>query len=41
MDFVAATANLRAYAFGIPMKSLFDIKCTFKAIAAVVMVLIG
>lgn len=26
MDFVAAAANLRAYAFAIPLKSLFDIK---------------
>ena len=27
MDFVAAAANLRAIAFGIPQKSRFDIKC--------------
>ncbi len=27
MDFVVAAANLRAYAFGITMKSRFDIKC--------------
>lgn len=27
MDFVAASANLRAFVFGIPLKSRFDIKC--------------
>jgi len=27
MRFVAACANLRAYAFHIPLKSLFEIKC--------------
>ena len=27
MDFVVAAANLRAFAFGIHMKSRFDIKC--------------
>ena len=26
MDFVAAAANLRAYVFGLPNKSRFDIK---------------
>lgn len=27
MDFVAACANIRAYIFGIPQKTRFDIKC--------------
>jgi hypothetical protein len=27
MDFVTATANIRAHIFGIPVKSRFDIKC--------------
>lgn len=27
MDFVAACANIRAYIFGIPQKTKFDIKC--------------
>lgn len=27
MDFVAACSNIRAYIFGIPQKTRFDIKC--------------
>jgi len=27
MDFVTACANIRAYIFGIPQKTRFDIKC--------------
>ena len=27
LDFVVATANLRAFVFNIPLKSKFDIKC--------------
>lgn len=29
MDFVTSTANIRAYIFGIALKSRFDIKCKF------------
>ena len=29
MDFVASCANIRAYIFGIPQKTRFDIKCKF------------
>lgn len=29
MDFVAACANIRAYIFGIPQKTRFDIKCKY------------
>lgn len=29
MDFIAACANIRAHAFGIPLKSRFDIKCEY------------
>ena len=32
MDFVAACANIRAYIFGIPQKTRFDIKCKFRSI---------
>ena len=27
MDFVTCAANIRAYIFGIPLKSRFDVKC--------------
>lgn len=30
MDFVAACANIRAYIFGIPQKTRFDIKCKYE-----------
>ena len=32
MDFVVATANLRAHVFGIPMNSKFTIKCEFEVV---------
>jgi len=32
MDFVAACANIRAFIFGIPQKSRFDIKCKLEPV---------
>jgi ubiquitin-like 1-activating enzyme E1 B len=36
MDFVASCANVRAYIFGIPQKTRFDIKCEYNVLNFVV-----